>query len=156
MQYWNEMNTKYGFSDGESYPAGIEIFRDLYVKAVSRLAEHFGSDFRVVPYNRCGVHNYCLWFYVTKEWFESIYLPLQKSGQMWPSVGEREIRAAETSFANAADDAMQKAVDRAFELELDNYVEVEVKLADDFGEFLLNCGKETECKHFVPCHSPSA
>ena len=138
MQYWNEMNTKYGFADGESYPAGIEIYRDVYVKAVSRLAEHFGSDYRVVPYDRCGVHNFCLWYFTTKEWFENVYLPRQEPSKKWVAVDNTEVTAGEKIFFDDTDDAMYKAIELALDLDIDRYVEVQTSVAPSFGEFLEN------------------
>lgn len=142
MQYWEEMNTKFGFGDGECYPAGIEIYRDVYLKTISRLAEHFGSDYRVVPYDRCGVHNFCLWFYVSKAWFESVYLPKQEAGQPWKAVDEDDIHAAETEFCNGADYPMVEAIELAHELDIDQYIDVQTSLSPEFEGFLGDCLKE--------------
>lgn len=60
MQYLSEMRTKYGFSDGEAIPPGIEIYREMYVKVINDLAEFLGSRYRAEAYDRVGVHNWCL------------------------------------------------------------------------------------------------
>lgn len=142
MQYWDEMNDKYGFGDGGCYPAGIETYRDIYVKTVSRLAEYLESDYRVVPYNRCGVHNYCLWYFVSKNWFETVYLPMQEPEKQWSAVTETEIQAAESEFFENTDYMMAAAVELARELDIDQYVNIQVDLSPSFGEFLNDCHQE--------------
>lgn len=60
MRYWEEMQSKWGFHDGEAIPEGIEHYRAVYIRAVNRLAEQLDSQVRTVAYNRCGLHNFCL------------------------------------------------------------------------------------------------
>lgn len=60
MRYWEDMQDKWGFSDGNAIPEGIEVYRDVYVRVVNRLATRFGSKYRAAPYDRGGVHNWCL------------------------------------------------------------------------------------------------
>ena len=139
MRFWDEMNTKYGFGDGKSCPDGIEIYRDIYVKTVSKLAEHLGSDFRVVPYNRGGVHNVCLWFFVSKKWFENVYLSKQASGKPWSAATEDDIQGAESEFFEKADDMMDEAISLAFDLGIDGFVQFKAKQSKEFERFLKTC-----------------
>lgn len=60
MRYWDEMQSKWGFNDGEATPEGIKHYRTVYIRAVNRLAEQLGSQVRAVAYNRFGLHNFCL------------------------------------------------------------------------------------------------
>lgn len=60
MDYWEEMNSKWGFSDGEAVPPDAEQRREVYVTAINRLAERLGSAYRVEAYDRPGMHNWCL------------------------------------------------------------------------------------------------
>lgn len=142
MQYWDEMNTKYGFAEGLCCPAGLEIYRNVYVKTVSKLAEHFGSDYRVVPYDGCGSRNTCFWIYVPKAWFESVYLPKQEAGQEWTAVRENDIRAAGQIFLDEADYPMVEAIGLARELGIDQYIEVQTSLSPGFEAFLGDCRQE--------------
>jgi hypothetical protein len=38
MRYWDEMRTKYGLNDGGAVPAGAEVYRAIYIRAVNKLA----------------------------------------------------------------------------------------------------------------------
>ena len=60
MRFWDDMQNKYGFSDGEAVPDGAEVYRAVYIRAVNALAEQLGSTVRAVAYDRPGVHNWCL------------------------------------------------------------------------------------------------
>lgn len=60
MRFWEEMQSKWGFHDGEAIPEGVEAYRTVYIRAVNRLAEQLDSQVRAVAYNRCGLHNFCL------------------------------------------------------------------------------------------------
>src|SRR4051794_25024654 len=60
MRFWNEMQSKYGFADGEAIPEGVDVFRAVYIRAVNVLAAQLGSTVRAVVYDRPGIHNSCL------------------------------------------------------------------------------------------------
>lgn len=60
MKYWDDMQTKWGFSDGAATPCGIEAYREVYVQAVNYLAAQAGSAVRAEAYDRPGMHNSCL------------------------------------------------------------------------------------------------
>jgi hypothetical protein len=142
MRYWDEMESKWGFGDGGSCPDGIEIYRDAYIKTVCKLAEHLGSDCRVVPYDRGGCHNFCLRFFVTKKWFESSYIPKLESGKPWPAVSDEDIDLADKEFFIGTDTIMDEAISQARELEIDDFVETNVKLSKDFENFLKTCHRK--------------
>lgn len=129
MKFWEDMNTKYGFNDGSAYPEGVEIYRDIYCKSVNKLAADKNSEFRVVPFDRHGVHNFCLWFLVSKTWFENVFLPQQKTGELWISVDV-------PNDEQTPDEAFESAVEDAMELDIDGFVEVNVTVSDDFNKFL--------------------
>ena len=60
MIYWEEMQSKWGFGDGERVPTHVEKNRTVYIQLVNKLAEILGSTIRAVAYDRAGVHNWCL------------------------------------------------------------------------------------------------
>jgi len=130
MQYWDEMNDKYGFGDGSAYPAGIEIYRDVYLKTVNKLAENRNSNLRIVPFDRGGVHNFCLWMVVPKECFESEFLPKQEPGKRW--VGVDSMPGDEPDM----DDELETAIEDAMGMDLDRFVLVNPVLSEEFTEFL--------------------
>jgi hypothetical protein len=63
MKYYDEMRTKFGFNDGDAQPNGCETYREVYVTALNKLAEKFGSTVRAHAFNRGGLHNSCLIVY---------------------------------------------------------------------------------------------
>lgn len=60
LPYLDDMFTKFGFNDGDDVPDGIERLRKLYIDGINRYAERLGSQFQAVPYDRPGMHNWCL------------------------------------------------------------------------------------------------
>lgn len=122
MQYWEDMSNKWGFSDGEAYPAGVEIYRNVYVKTVNKLAEKHNSRLRVIPFDRDGIHNFCLWVAVDKNWYEENYNNLH------------HVKLPDEEVIH--DEGFVSAVEEAKELNLDDFVVVEAKLDDNFESFL--------------------
>ncbi len=124
MRFWEDMQSKWGFSDGNAVPDGVEVYREVYIRAVNKLAEQLGSNVRLVAYDRFGVHNWCL--------------------IMIHQLSDLQARNIEVFTAHVdidadtagADDAMEEAIRQADELELDGFVEVTVSLADDFEAFM--------------------
>jgi hypothetical protein len=58
MQYFDDMyDNKHGFNDGDSVPEGCTLFRDVYIKAVNKLAKQKGSAAHLYAFDRDGVHN---------------------------------------------------------------------------------------------------
>lgn len=134
MQYWGELQNKYGFNDGEFYPSGIATYRDVYIRVVNILAEKNGSQFRVLPYDRQGAHNtYLCLFYPTK-WFEQYYLNRITRDEIWPNT---DIADAQSSVDYwDVDEAMDQSIEQAKELGLDSFVEAVVTVSPEFEEFL--------------------
>lgn len=130
MQYWGEMESKWGFSDGEAYPAGVVLYRDLYVKTVNRLAEKNGSEVRVVPFDRGGLHNTIMRINVSKSWYEEEYLPKQ-TGQFFDAVEKVPVQVE-------IDDAMGKSIEEAMEMGVDDFVVVNPTVDQEFENFLAN------------------
>lgn len=121
MRYWDDMLTKYGFSDGDATPPDAEAAREIYVHAVNLLAERKGSSVRVAPYDRFGVHNSII----------ILFTPL--SG----------LPDDLTSFIESVPDgAMAEAITEARQLDLDNYLVVEVSV--DWEELKAGLAKEAQ------------
>jgi len=125
MRYWDEMRTKYGFNDGGAVPDGAEVYRAVYIRAVNQLAEQLNSSVRAVAYDRAGVHNWCLiLFYDVNDLAgrvpDELAEPLDVSG--------REVLEP--------DEAMDEAIQQAYLLDLDSFVQVSVDLSDDFADFV--------------------
>jgi hypothetical protein len=125
MRYWDDMRTKYGFNDGGAVPDGAEVYRAVYIRAVNQLAEQLGSRVRATAYDRAGVHNWCLiLFYDVNDLAgrvpDELAEPLDVSG--------REVLEP--------DEAMDEAIQQAYLLDLDSFVQVSVDLSDDFADFV--------------------
>lgn len=117
MRYWDDMQTKFGFSDGDAVPPDAEARRAVYVQAINALATRLGSAYRVAAWDRGGMHNSCL---IITE----------------PGDGDE------------MDDAMRRAIDIAMEMDLDQYVEIQVEISineDELDEVLthLELNEET-------------
>lgn len=123
MRFWDDMQTKYGFSDGDATPDGVEVYRTVYIRAVNRLAEQLGSQVRAVAYDRFGVHNSCLII---------MHRLCDLEGQERDLTQHTDLAAGEA----APDEAMGEAIRQAYELDLDNFVQVSVAINDDFDPFV--------------------
>jgi len=137
MKYWDEMDDKYGFGDGGAYPPGVELYRDVYVKTVSRLAEIGGSAFRIVPLDRAGAHNYCLWESVPKDWFENEFLPKQNAdlGVLWKAVDFKDLPPDMPIMPQ--DEALETAIEKAMSMDLDSFVVTSPFISRVFTEEVL-------------------
>ena len=60
MKYLDDMLSKWGFGDGEAIPDGVECYREVYLKAINAMAERLGTKQRAVPFDRSGMHNWCM------------------------------------------------------------------------------------------------
>jgi len=134
MKYWDEMLTKYGFGDGDSIPDGIEIYRDVYLKVVNKLAKLKGSGQRYVPYDRDSIHNPYLVCLVPVEWFDAVYFPQQEGSQVWQTADD-SLNQVEIPD-NEQDGQMRKAVSDAMDLRLDLYLKFTVTVMPEFADFL--------------------
>ena len=115
MRYLEEMQDKYGFSDGAAIPLEAWKCREVYVAVLNKLAEKYGSEVRAVAYDRPGMHNGCMLLFAKAE-------DLAGEAMDWNEV--------------ATDEAMQTAVDDANEMHLDEHIIVEVRIDDGFAGFL--------------------
>jgi hypothetical protein len=150
MRFWDDMQSKWGFSDGDAVPDGVEVYREIYIRAVNQLAEQLGSSVRVVAYDRFGVHNWCLvLMYTLADLWDH---------QVEDFTAHTDINAEITQ----ADEALEEAIRQAYELELDGFVEVIVTLTDDFEDFLTTLRPiregdpliieiNGEAQHIYPC-----
>ena len=133
MKYWDDMTEKYGFNDGASAPADARFARDVYCKVVNALAERKGSNWRVVPFNRPGMHNSCMIIQVSATWFNEVFLPQQTWDRPWEADESIEIGAPVAGH----DDQLQEAVRAASDMDLDDLIEVEVRInSQGFDELL--------------------
>jgi len=107
VKYFDEMNTKYGFNDGSSVPPDAEMCREVYCKVLNILLEKNSSAFRIKPFDRPGVHNWCLWIRVEKDKLDS---------------------EEETGFG--VDNGWEVSIEEAMDMDLDEFVEVEVKICE--------------------------
>ena len=118
MKYWSDFNHKNGFNDGSSYPEGVQLYREVYCKAINKIAAQLNSQCRLVPFDKDSIHNIYFIYTVPVEWynkFDNSQLP--KKEELW-------------------DDGMTEAVDKAMELDLDDFVVVNPTISNDFNEFL--------------------
>jgi len=72
MKYLEEMVYKMGFGDGEQIPDGVEVYREVYIRAINQVAAAMGSESRAVAYNRPGVHNPFLILFTSVEEFHQL------------------------------------------------------------------------------------
>ena len=126
MRFWNEMQDKYGFADGEAIPEGAEVFRAVYIRAVNALAAQLGSAVRAIAYDRSGVHNSCLILFYRVSDLEAHDVSL------FSQPIELDIDSAEP------DKPMEEAIQQADLMNLDDFIEVKVSVTDEFTDFLLN------------------
>lgn len=121
MRYWDDMQTKYGFSDGNAIPPDAEVCREIYVRTMNLLLEKHESKVRVMPYDRPGTHNPLLIVNVPVDLFKD------KEGFNPPDKWEEP----------NADEPYQLACSEAMGMFLDDYVETKVQVAGDFEDFLM-------------------
>ena len=119
MKYFDEMQDKYGFQDGGAIPPDAWECRQVYVAVVNKLAERKGSAVRAVEYDRGGMHNSCMILFASTD---------QAQRFAAKEIGDfNEVRL---------DTVMHEAIDDANELDLDEYIIVEVRIDDGFAGFL--------------------
>jgi hypothetical protein len=124
MKYWDEFQTKWGFSDGEAVPPDAAACREVYVQEINRLAEQNRSAVRLLAFDRPGVHN--------------CYLIVRVPAALVKDVAEKRLcvgqweggwQPADPDWKEPADDeALAAAIREAFDLDLNGYVETEVNV----------------------------
>ena len=123
MTFWEDMQGKWGFSDGDAVPAEALIARQVYIQGVNVLAERFGSQCRCVAYNRQGMHNSILILKMKLENFKTL-TPAQV-------IGEEEWDETLVRDGSGSDEAMEKAIETAGLQNLDDLVCVTVQVSPD-------------------------
>ena len=124
MRFWDDMQSKWGFNDGDAIPEGVEAYRTVYIQAVNRLAEQLDSQVRAVAYNRFGLHNYCLILLYHVDDLKDV--PIKQY------IEHVDIHAQVAQ----ADDAMREAIWQAHEAHLDNLLHISVETDPDLDEFI--------------------
>lgn len=130
MRYFDEMNDKYGFSDGETIPQEAETARQIYIRTLNPLLQKHGSNYRILPYDRGGCHNSIMWLRVPKEYFNQL---ITQDAHYWlTSNHDPSLETPET------DEAWDQAIDEAQTLNLDDYYETTVTIHEDHLNIILN------------------
>ena len=114
MQYWDDMQSTWGFSDGAREPEGTDCYRAVYVQTMNTLLGATQSSIRVVAWNRPGLHNRCMIVHVCAEWFAT--LDPKDAGTGYAQV------PVEAQALGPRDDAYNEAIFQAFSLDVDDYV----------------------------------
>lgn len=147
MRYWDDMGTKFGFSDGGAIPPDALACRYVCVALMNRLLKKHGSAVRVVPWDREGFHNSVLIQRVPAELFTEEELAAWNA-HLWggtPALGEQPLTADQAQrfcdrlphCESEVDDAWAAAWDEAIDLSPENFVEVDVRIDQDaFAECL--------------------
>lgn len=124
MRYWEEMQSKWGFNDGEAIPEGVEYYRTVYIRAINRLAEQLGSQVRAVAFNRSGVHNFCLVLFHKLTDLKDVSL------EQYTHHVDIQAEVVEP------DEAMREAIWQAELRDLDDLIEVTVVIDPGLEDFL--------------------
>ena len=117
MRYWEDFASKYGFCDGESIPPDAQEARRVYVQAINCKAAKLGSNCRLIPYNRAGMHNALIIVSATKEFHNGLADKERVFGTTRCPEGEEE---------RGEDDELRNAIDWALEQNLDRFIQTKV------------------------------
>jgi hypothetical protein len=130
MRYWEDLNDKYAFSDGNSVPPDAYLCRTVYVQALNAVAARLKSNVRAVAFDRGGCHNPCLIVMVTVKQFKKIPAPDVTSGDFdLDSIPDEK---------EPTDAAWEATVAECMEMNLDDFVISEPVLSPDFTPFLVS------------------
>ena len=69
MKYWDDYFSKFGFGDGDQVPADAQEWRVVALQAINPLLDKYKSSVRLIPYDRGGMHNSIMLFWVDLENF---------------------------------------------------------------------------------------
>jgi len=106
------MTSKWGFNDGESLPEGVELYRDVYLRAMNLLLDFYRSSTRLIAFNRPGLHNPCMVLGVTAGYFDSL-TPDEVCSGTTCIPEDRRLLAQDDAYCQAVADAMALSLDRA-------------------------------------------
>ena len=117
MRYWEDFASKYGFNDGEAIPPDAQDARRVYVRVINCKAAKLGSNCRLIPFNRAGMHNPMIIVSATKGFFDNLNDKERAFGTTRCPEGEAE---------RGEDDKLRQAIDWAMERDLDRFIQTEV------------------------------
>lgn len=119
MKYWDDFDSKFGFSDGDAVPPDAWAVRYVYVRRINKLAKKKGSAVRVFAFDRPGMHNPLIIGCCKKE--ECAKVPAERlaSGGWVP---------ASLDCDAEQDPAMEDAICEVADEDIGGYVEVTVKV----------------------------
>jgi hypothetical protein len=129
MRYWDDLQSKWGFGDGDEVPPDARALRHVYVREINRVAAKLKSKVRLIAYDGCGMHNNARILRVSAELTKNVSeLDLCSGGADDGFVPEG------FDWDNVEDDnAMEKAIDHFLcgdNGDLDEMVEVNVRIRD--------------------------
>jgi len=125
MKYWEEYQSKWGFGDGDAIPPDARACREVYVREINKRAAARGSAVRLLAFDRTGMHNCYLILRVAAEQVRDVPPELLCKGP-WEGGWSMPTDSGWTETPD--DEAMEEAIQEAFELDLDQYVETEVRV----------------------------
>lgn len=134
MNYWDEMDDKYGFNDGCAVPVGAEKYRRVYVQAVNAIAEALGSSLRCYAYDRPGVHNWCLILFDTAEHVAELGQAALYGSGYYPDVDLEK------------DGPMKRAIEEAMGAGLDSLVTCRVSVPKGASDNIARLAKSIKRK----------
>ena len=113
MKYLEDMTDKYGFGDGGNVPPDAHAARSVYPAAINKIAASLGSKTRAVMYDRPGMHNGCMIFFVRSDAGSFLDQPTEDVAE---------------NVVTAPDELFHEALSLATELDLDDLVKTRVKV----------------------------
>jgi hypothetical protein len=128
MRYWEDLNSRHGFGDGDDVPPDARALRHVYVREINRLAAKLRSKVRLIAYDGGGMHNNARILRISAKLVKDVQeLDLCKGG------GDGGFVPEGIDWECEDDKAMEKAVDHFLcgdNEDLDEMVEVDVRIRD--------------------------
>lgn len=129
MFYFDDFDSKFGFSDGEAVPPDAEEKLKLYVKYINMVANKMESKCLAFAYYRPGVHNPYLIMYVNKANVEEMAKTLDVDLYESLTRGDSDLNGMITEdILRKPDEAMESAIEFCYDLDLDYAVVTTVTL----------------------------
>lgn len=129
--YWDEFDSKYGFSDGTAIPRDAQQVREVYVMLINHKAKQLGSQYRVIPYNRIS-HNLFVIHRVPLSFFNTVTPQQLTDG----------LDGLPDDITDLGDDLLDEAIEWAKEQQPETYVESTISI--QWGEVNKLLVKETD------------
>ena len=126
MKYWEEYQSKWGFRDGDAVPPDAEMIRYIYVRELNRELAKRGSSVRLLAWDRGGMHNPYLILRIPAQMVADVPEEQLCRGRMnkgWEPEGEWEVAEPDRIYEDVVADA--------YDMDLDDLVEVDVRLRED-------------------------